>query len=144
MGPKNQRNSSTSASNSEHSISERLDDIPKILVCMVTKSDIDTKLLNLKETLKADIRAENRELIDSLKTRIGDLEEENDILREKVGDLENQVLVLQEKQTENDDKYNDLEQQGRKNSIRIYGLEDTDKKETVEECVEKIVNFVNS
>lgn len=36
-----------------------------------------------------------------------------------------------------------LEQHGRKDSIRIVGMEDTSERESVEECVQKVVDLLN-
>lgn len=123
---------------------DRVDELYGMISSLMTKSDID-KLLDKKlEKLRKDIKAENRALVEQLEGRIFDLEKENDVLKKKVETLENQAQNNEKFSASMDYKLNELEQQGRKNSIRIVGLNDSNERESVEECVDKIVNFVNN
>ncbi|XP_021372694.1 uncharacterized protein LOC110462821 [Mizuhopecten yessoensis] len=118
------------------STDEKLDNIYVILSTL--KEDIHSQMIILRE----DIKKENRELVERLESRVFDLEEQNDDLKQTVSKLEQHLGESEDRQCEQDNKLNDLEQHGRKNTIRIVGLEDSNKNETVEECVEKIVKFV--
>lgn len=113
-----------------------MDEITSILTNLVTKDDMDRKIAKLGD----EIRKENRDLVDKMKKRISALEDENKELRGAINSLEEQVSEHGDMES----RLNDLEQQGRKNSIRIFGLRDTSTKETAEECVTEIVNFVNN
>ncbi|OWF56252.1 Protein unc-13-like C [Mizuhopecten yessoensis] len=116
-------------------VEDRLDEL---LSSMLTREYLDRKITQLKE----DICAENKEITDRLEGRIHDLETDNEDLRKTVESLEGEIGRLHAARGKADNKLNDLEQHGRKDSLRIMGLEDTSEKESVEECVEKIVEFV--
>ncbi|XP_033727750.1 uncharacterized protein LOC117317072 [Pecten maximus] len=102
------------------------------------KEDMCQQMISLRE----EIRRENRELIERLEGRVFDLEEQNEDLKQTVTKLEQHLSDSEDKRIELEIKQNDLEQHGRKNSIRIVGLEDSNRNETVEDCVGKIVSFV--
>ncbi|XP_060082347.1 uncharacterized protein LOC132561663 [Ylistrum balloti] len=96
------------------------------------------------ERLRADIREENRVLVEQLEGKIFDLEKENEFLRRKVEELEEHTRNSEQSNASLDYKLNDLEQHGRKNSIRIVSVEDKNDRESVEECVEKVVTLVKN
>ncbi|XP_021375390.1 uncharacterized protein LOC110464476 [Mizuhopecten yessoensis] len=124
----------------DRNLNEKLDEIYAMLSTLITKRDMDSKLLSLKEA----ITTENKELIDKLEWRIFDLEEENEGLKVTVTRLEQKISVLEDREKILNQTQNDLEQQGRKNSIRIIGLEDPDRHEKVEDCVKKVVEFLGT
>ncbi|XP_069109651.1 uncharacterized protein [Argopecten irradians] len=107
---------------------------------MVTalKEDMRDQMISLKE----DIKKENRELVERLEGRVFDLEEQNDDLKQTVTRLEKNLADADDRIYELENKQNDLEQHGRKNSIRIVGLEDSNRNESVDECIGKIVKLV--
>ncbi|XP_021357824.1 uncharacterized protein LOC110453266 [Mizuhopecten yessoensis] len=82
------------------------------------------------------------EKLDNIYVILSTLKEQNDVLKQTVSKLEQHLVESEDRQCEQDNKLNDLEQYGRKNTIRIVGLEDSNRNETDEECVEKIVKFV--
>ncbi|XP_069103903.1 kinesin-related protein 1-like [Argopecten irradians] len=124
---------------SKSSTDERLDEISRILKTLITEDALDRKL----EKLRSDIQREFSERIESLEDKVNILEQENDDLKETVSRLEENLDTTKEKLAELSGTHNDLEQQGRKNSLRIVGLKDPGDKESVEDCVLTIVDFVN-
>ncbi|OWF47502.1 hypothetical protein KP79_PYT26175 [Mizuhopecten yessoensis] len=110
----------------------------------ITKDYLNSIVAKLKDELQADIHRENEEIVHSLKGRINSLESENEDLREKVTILEQRVTDSEEFISDLGQQHNDLEQHGRKNSIRINGLPDHSERESVEDCVSMIVDFVNN
>lgn len=106
---------------------------------MVTKSYIDGKL----KTLKTDIKRENNELMDKLEGMVYNLEKENDDVREQITKLEKRLDEGGYGDGEATNRLNDMEQHGRNSSIRIISMQDEDDKESVEDCVEKVVKFIN-
>ncbi|XP_060075693.1 uncharacterized protein LOC132555364 [Ylistrum balloti] len=117
---------------------EKIDNIFEIVSTL--QHDMNVQIKSLRE----EIKEENKELVERLGGRIFELEEQNSKLTQTVERLEQKVIELEDKQYQIAYKQNDLEQHGRKNSIRIIGLEDTDKHESAEGCVSKIVGFVKS
>lgn len=112
---------------------------------LVTKVDMDKKITKLSD--KTDTRiTQLGETIreDEFKKTISELEQQNEEWPEAIGTLENQVVELQFAKESAKASHNDLEQHGRKHSIRISGLEDSSADETVEECVARVVEFVNA
>ncbi|XP_033740525.1 uncharacterized protein LOC117327576 [Pecten maximus] len=134
----NPRLSDANLKSGKLSTDERLDEICVVLASL--KDDMRSQIRALGDEMKA----ENRDLVERLESRVMDLELRNDVLNKKVTLLEQQVIDLKENQRKQEWVDNDIEQQGRKNSIRIIGLEDKNRNETVEQSVEKIVNFVKN
>lgn len=56
-----------------------------------------------------------------------------------MGKMDEQIASLQEYKSD----INDLEQHGWKNSLRIVGMEHNTERETVEECIDKVVVLVS-
>lgn len=96
------------------------------------------------EKLRENIKEENLELFERMEGRVFELERSNDFLKHKVMVLDKELERAFERIDELETKRNDLEQQGRKNSIRVLGLTDDNKKESVEDTVEKVVELVKS
>lgn len=138
MPPPTRSNSTSKAKTTD----EKLEEIHGLLADMITKEYMDRKILRLKE----DIKKEYREITERLEGRMFDLEKENERLGQRITHLEERDEEMdddrQEVKKETKNRLNDLEQHGRKNSVRIFGLEDT-ARESVEECVDKVVGFVN-
>ncbi|XP_069125107.1 227 kDa spindle- and centromere-associated protein-like [Argopecten irradians] len=132
---KDSRRQSGTDTKDRRTMEDRLDEL---LSTMITREYLDNKISQLKK----DICVENKEITDRLEARIFDLETDNDDLRKTVDSLEGEITRLHVVTQKMEYKLNDLEQHGRKDSLRIIGLEDPSEKETVEECVEKIVSFV--
>lgn len=119
----------------KRTVEDRLDEM---ISSMLTREYLDRKITQLK----SDICAENREITDRLEGRIHELETDNEDLRKTVEYLEGEIDQLKASREKTEFQLNDLEQHGRKDSIRITGLDDPSEKETVEECVGKVVDFV--
>ncbi|XP_069106822.1 protein unc-13 homolog C-like [Argopecten irradians] len=137
-------NSRRTTSRDSVTISDRLDIVCRKLDNFATKEFLNSVIANMKEELQTQIHRENEELVNSLKGRINSLETENEELKDKLCLLEQRQADSDEIISDLEERYNDLEQHGRKNSIRINGLQDNSDKESVEECVKKVVELVNT
>ncbi|XP_033731169.1 uncharacterized protein LOC117320790 [Pecten maximus] len=139
MGPPVNRKSSVTSS-----VADRLDELSAKLENSVTKEYMDSIVFKLKEDIQTEIQRQNEELVNSFKLRINTLESENEELKDKVSLLEQRQCDSDYTINDLECKFNDLEQQGRKNSVRISGLHDPSVKESVEDCVKKVVEFSNT
>ncbi|XP_060085981.1 uncharacterized protein LOC132565353 [Ylistrum balloti] len=125
-------------------VSDKLKKLSQKLENSVTREYMESLITKLKEELQTEIHRENGEFINSLKWRISTLETENEDLKERVSVLEQRETESEVLVSNLENQLNDLEQQGRKNSVRIAGLHDHSPKESVEDCVKKVVDFANS
>jgi hypothetical protein len=122
------------------------------------KIDNLIEMLVTKDIFNSEIKALKTDIIESVSTKIQEiegrmfeLETENKQLKQEVNrckqkqdDIEERLVQTLYAITLSNNKVNDLEQWTRKSSVRVFGLKDTNRNETHTESEEKVVNMVRN
>ena len=127
-------------------LNRKNDDLARKLENVATKEDV--------KSIREDLDRVNKSLtnrIDGLEARIYTLEKDRDGLTNKVdalkrekGDLEDKLSGYEQKLINCERNANDHEQHGRGWNLRFFGLpEEVGKKETISDCIDKVVELVN-